>query len=144
MTSPLFSFSTTTTLIGLPQILPGFFYVSHRPSFLNLADIKSLCKRFGTIAHCTGLELSASRPSSFVRMNTLRSITQRAAKLPSLSCRIPAVLPCLLPFLCVCCEIAAKRSRMMGKEENDRSGWGKAFPPLTHSLILPPAICRQR
>ena len=26
----------------------------------------------------------------------------------------------LLAFLCVCCEIAAKRSRMMGKEENDR------------------------
>ena len=37
----------------------------------------------------------------------------------SLSLSLSRWIP-LLAFLCVCCEIAAKRSRMMGKEENDR------------------------
>ena len=69
---------------------------------------------FGSIApipRCTSLDRRS------FGWGSLRSITRRAAKLPSLS--LSRWIP-LLAFLCVCCEIAAKRSRMMGKEENDR------------------------
>ena len=63
------------------------------------------------ISRCTSLDRRS------FGWGSLRSITRRAAKLPSQS--LSRWIP-LLAFLCVCCEIAAKRSRMMGKEENDR------------------------